>query len=155
MATPVNKPNTAADTGSLPSLLPVLGFLRPYKLRLIAASLALLFTAAATLSMGRGLQILIDDGFGNGTSADLSSAIAVLISIAGAIAVGTFVRFYLVSWLGERGDRSRLDEAEANRRPRAEGGSIFIHPGAKAHTVGKIQPEKPHRILRQGAKGTF
>jgi ATP-binding cassette subfamily B protein len=102
MATPVNKPNTAADTGSLPSLLPVLGFLRPYKLRLIAASLALLFTAAATLSMGRGLQILIDDGFGNGTSADLSSAIAVLISIAGAIAVGTFVRFYLVSWLGER-----------------------------------------------------
>ncbi len=67
--------------GKLPSLLPVLGFLRPYKLRLVAASLALLFTAGATLSLGRGLQVLIDDGFASGDSAQLRSAIILLIAI--------------------------------------------------------------------------
>ncbi len=86
----------------LGSLKPVLRYLLDYKLRLAGASLALLFTAGATLSMGRGLQVLIDQGFGGGTEADLRGAIILLITIAAAIAVGTFVRFYLVSWLGER-----------------------------------------------------
>lgn len=107
--------------GSLPSLLPVLGFLKPYKLRLAGASTALLFTAAATLSMGRGLQILIDEGFGGSDTADLSSAIVMLISIAAAIAVGTFVRFYLVSWLGER--------VSADLRKAVFDNIVGLHPG--------------------------
>ncbi len=86
----------------LASLRPVFGFLMHYKLRLAGASCALLFTAAATLSLGRGLQVLIDQGFGGGTQADLRAAIGLLMIIAAAMAVGTFVRFYLVSWLGER-----------------------------------------------------
>ena len=56
--------------GRLPALLPVIGLLRPYKLRLAGACLALLFTAAATLSLGRGIQVLIDRGLGGGTSED-------------------------------------------------------------------------------------
>ena len=91
-----------SSSRGLPALLPVLRYLAPYKLRLAGASLALLFTAAATVSMGLGVQVLIDRGFGGGTSADLKAAIALLVAIAAAIAVGTFVRFYLVSWLGER-----------------------------------------------------
>ena len=90
------------DRGATAALLPVLRMLLPYKLRLAAASIALLFTAAATLALGRGLQVLIDQGFGGGTSTDLRDAIALLLTIAAAVAVGTFVRFYLVSWLGER-----------------------------------------------------
>lgn len=86
----------------LGSLRPVLAYLGNYKSRLVGASFALIFTAAATLSMGRGLQVLIDRGFGGGTQEDLKAAILLLISIAAAMAVGTFVRFYLVSWLGER-----------------------------------------------------
>jgi ATP-binding cassette subfamily B protein len=86
----------------LAALLPVFGYLAPYKFRLLGASLALLFTAGATLSLGLGVQVLIDRGFGGGTSADLKAAIALLVAIAAAIAAGTFVRFYLVSWLGER-----------------------------------------------------
>ncbi|MCR9107033.1 MAG: ABC transporter transmembrane domain-containing protein [Gammaproteobacteria bacterium] len=86
----------------LGSLRPVLAYLANYKTKLAGASLALIFTAAATLSLGRGLQVLIDQGFGGGTTEDLQSAILLLIAIAAAIAVGTFVRFYLVSWLGER-----------------------------------------------------
>ena len=106
---------------SLPSLLPVVGFLKPYKLRLAGASVALLFTAGATLSMGRGLQVLIDQGFGNGDSADLAGAVGLLIAIAAAIAVGTFIRFYLVSWLGER--------VSADLRKAVFDNIVRLHPG--------------------------
>jgi ATP-binding cassette subfamily B protein len=105
----------------LPSLLPVLGYLWPYKLRLAGASLALLFTAGATLSLGRGLQVLIDQGFGGGTEDDLQSAIGLLVAIAAAIAVGTFVRFYLVSWLGER--------VSADIRKAVFNNIVRLHPG--------------------------
>ena len=86
----------------LAPLRAILGFLAPYKWRMVGAALALIFTAGATLSLGKGLQILIDQGLSNGTLADLRSAVFVMVIIAAAISVGTFVRFYLVSWLGER-----------------------------------------------------
>ncbi len=79
-----------------------MGFLKPYKLRLLLASIALLFTAAATLSMGKGVQVLIDQGFGGGSVDDLRYAITLILTLGGAMAIGTFLRFYLVSWLGER-----------------------------------------------------
>ena len=110
-----------AKPSKLPSLLPVIGFLKPYKLRLAGASLALLFTAAATLSIGWGLQVLIDRGFGKGDSADLLVAVSLLIAIAAAIAVGTFVRFYLVSWLGER--------VSADLRKAVFDNIVRLHPG--------------------------
>ncbi len=105
----------------IPALLPVLGFLRPYTLRLAGACLALLFTAGATLSMGRGIQVLIDRGFGGGTTEDLRVAIGLLVSIAAAIAVGTFIRFYLVSWLGER--------VSADIRKAVFDNIVRLHPG--------------------------
>ena len=106
--------------GAMSSLLPVFKFLKPYKLRLLAASLALLFTAAATLAMGRGVQVLIDQGFG-GNSTDLKDAIFLMLSIAAAIAVGTFLRFYLVSWLGER--------VSADIRKAVFNNIVRLHPG--------------------------
>jgi len=106
---------------NLPSLLPVIGFLRPYKLRLAGASLALLFTAGATLSLGRGVQVLIDRGFGSGSSAALGSAVGLLVAIATAIAVGTCIRFYLVSWLGER--------VSADLRKAVFDNLVMLHPG--------------------------
>ncbi len=106
--------------GRIPALLPVIGFLRPYKLRLAAASLALLFTAGATLSLGHAVQVLIDEGFG-GSDADLGGAVGLLFAIAGAMAVGTFVRFYLVSWLGER--------VSADLRKAVFDNIVRLHPG--------------------------
>ncbi|MFO7551457.1 MAG: ABC transporter transmembrane domain-containing protein [Haliea sp.] len=91
-----------AGSRSLSPLLAIFRFLLPYRARLLGAGAALVFTAGATLFLGRGIQVLIDEGFGGGTSADLRNAIGVIMVIAGAMAVGTFVRFYLVSWLGER-----------------------------------------------------
>ena len=105
----------------LPALLPVLALLSQYKLRLVGASIALLFTAGATLSLGRGLQVLIDQGFGGESSAGLKGAILLLIAIAAAMAVGTFVRVYLVSWLGER--------ISADIRKRVFENIVRLHPG--------------------------
>ena len=115
----INQP--PANRGGLPSLLPVMAFLGRYKPRLIGASAALLFTAIATLSLGRGLQILIDQGFGGGTREDLSGAIALLVGIAAAMAIGTFARFYLVSWLGER--------VSADIRKAVFDNIVRLHPG--------------------------
>ncbi len=83
-------------------LLAVARFLAPYRWRLTAAATALLVTAGATLALGRGIQFLIDRGIAGGTSDDLSRAVGLILLISTLIAAGTFVRFYLVSWLGER-----------------------------------------------------
>jgi len=73
-----------------------------YKGTLVAAACALVFTAAVTLSMGQGVRILIDDGFVAGSSTQLNNAALLIIAIALLMALGTYARFYLVSWLGER-----------------------------------------------------
>lgn len=103
------------------SLWPVIRLLKNYKLRLVAASCALLFTAGATLSLGRGVQVMIDQGFGGGTHTDLSAAITLILIIAAAIAIGTFIRFYLVSWLGER--------ISADIRKQVFNNLVTLHPG--------------------------
>ena len=102
------------------TLWPILGFLKRYKLRLLAASAALIFTAAATLSMGKGVQVLIDQGFG-GDRADLLDAIFLLLGISAAMVVGTFLRFYQVSWLGER--------VSADLRIAVFDNIVMLHPG--------------------------
>ncbi|MFT6285817.1 MAG: ATP-binding cassette subfamily B protein [Alcanivorax sp.] len=88
---------------------------------MLGAGAALLFTAAATLTLGRGLQHLIDNGFGGGTTADLSQAVLIIVAISAVIAVGTFLRFYLVSWLGER--------VSADIRKAVFQNIIHLHPG--------------------------
>ena len=112
---------TKKRAGKLPALLPVIAFLKPYKLRLAGACLALVFTAGATLALGRGIQVLIDRGFGGGSTADLRAAIGLLVAISAAMAVGTFIRFYLVSWLGER--------VSADLRRAVFDNIVRLHPG--------------------------
>ena len=86
----------------LSTLLQLLYFMRPYTGRMVLAAAALVFTAGITLAMGQGLRILIDEGFAGGTQGHLGDAVSLLIVLGVAMAIGTFVRFYLVSWLGER-----------------------------------------------------
>jgi ATP-binding cassette subfamily B protein len=84
------------------SLLPIFSFIKPYKLMLFLALLALLMTAAINLSLGQGVKFVIDNGFIAGSAEQLQSAILVLIGLISLLAIGTFSRFYLMSWLGER-----------------------------------------------------
>ena len=89
-------------TQSFTSLLPILAFIKPYKLMVCYALLALLVTAAVNLSLGQGVKFVIDNGFIAGSESQLQSAIVVLVILIALLAIGTFSRFYLMSWLGER-----------------------------------------------------
>ncbi len=85
----------------LKRLRPIVDYLQPYRWQLIGAVTALLFTSALTLSLGQGLRLLVDQGFSGSTEA-LGQAIGVFMILVVLLAVGTFVRFFLVSWVGER-----------------------------------------------------
>ena len=78
------------------------GFLRPYKGRVAMAAGALLVTVCTGLAIGQGLKVLIDSGFATGNAAALDKALLFLLSLALLMATGTYARFYLVSWVGER-----------------------------------------------------
>ncbi len=80
----------------------LLRLLLPYKSQLLAAAVALVFTAGITLAMGQGVRLLIDDGFVAGSSEKLRQAAVFIMAIAVLMAIGTYARFYLVTWLGER-----------------------------------------------------
>lgn len=77
-------------------------FVRPYRLRLIIAIIALIFTAALTLSLGQGIKLMIDDGFANDSTAGLANSLTLVGFIIVAMSLGAYFRFYMVSWLGER-----------------------------------------------------
>ena len=78
------------------------GFLRPYWRRVVGALAALMVTASAVLGLGQGLRALIDGGFSGGDPAALENALGLLVGLSIVMAIGTYCRFYLVTWLGER-----------------------------------------------------
>ncbi|MEH6652176.1 MAG: ABC transporter transmembrane domain-containing protein [Motiliproteus sp.] len=78
------------------------GFITPYKGTLCAAAIALVVTALVTLAIGQGVRLLIDEGFIAGSQVALNKAVAAILLLTLLLSVGTYARFYLVSWLGER-----------------------------------------------------
>jgi ATP-binding cassette subfamily B protein len=107
--------------GALPSLRMLTRFLSPYKHVMLAAAVALLFTALVTLSLGHGVRLVIDEGFVKDSMDGLTQAIQFLVLIAVLMSIGTFIRFYLVSWLGER--------VSADIRKAVFNHLITLHPG--------------------------
>ena len=77
-------------------------FLKPYRPQIAIFMLALLLTAGITLSIGHGLRLIIDQGLVDTSLTSLNTAITFVIVAAILMAIGTSVRFYLISWLGER-----------------------------------------------------
>ncbi|MDX2318828.1 MAG: ABC transporter transmembrane domain-containing protein, partial [Hyphomicrobiaceae bacterium] len=87
------------------SLRPLLG-LKPYLFRhkamLVAALLALLASAGATLAVPLAIRRMIDLGF-SGIEPDLiDTYFGTLIGVGVVLAVASAARFYCVNWLGER-----------------------------------------------------
>ncbi len=99
---PSDRPKATSPT-SLSGLLP---FLRPYRLQIGLAILFLVLAAAATLAFPLALRFLIDSGLapaGRGEQAmALTGHFATLFAVAVALGIFSAMRFYLVSWLGER-----------------------------------------------------
>ena len=77
-------------------------FIRPYKLRLTIAVIALVTTAGLTLSLGQGVRLMIDQGFAASSVEGLKDAVIFFAVLVVAVSVGVYFRFYMVSWLGER-----------------------------------------------------
>ena len=95
----MSKPLTSSPQ-SLSGLLP---FVKPYKGRVALAGLFLLLAAGATLAFPWALKQLIDQGLtGPGSAERLASQFAQLFGVAAALALFSAVRFYTVTWLGER-----------------------------------------------------
>lgn len=74
-----------------------------YPMHIALALVALFITAAATLAIPAGFKLIIDRGFAaGGDPADIGRWFRYLLMIVGVLAIGTALRFYFVSWLGER-----------------------------------------------------
>jgi len=96
------RPKTS-NPKSLSGLLP---FLRPYRGRIALALLFLVLAASATLVFPLALRSLIDGGLlpqDRGAQVlALREHFALLFAVAVALGVFSALRFYLMSWLGER-----------------------------------------------------
>ncbi len=77
-------------------------YLRPYRPQVAGALAALTVAALTVLGLGFGLRKLVDEGFAAGDDALLDQALVVLLAVVVILALSSYVRFYLVSWLGER-----------------------------------------------------
>lgn len=77
-------------------------YVAPYKGPLVFSLFALLLTAGITLSIGQGIRLLIDRGFATQSPALLTQYVLIFLLLVGLLALGTFTRYYWVTWLGER-----------------------------------------------------
>ena len=131
-AAPAEDREKKVNIRKIGALKPVLGFMKPYKLRVFGAMLALTFTAGVTLSIGQGIRLLIDGGFSSDSSAQLAESVEFFMTLVVLLAFGTFARYYLVSWIGER--------VTADMRKAVFNHIISLHPGFfESTSSGEIQ----------------
>ncbi len=96
-------------------------FVLPYRRQVLYSLLALGFTAMITLSIGQGIRLLIDQGFATQSQTLLSQYVIIFLLLVIALAIGTFTRYYWVTWLGER--------VIADLRTKVFNHLIHLHPG--------------------------
>jgi len=88
----------AKNVGPIRGLFP---YLRPYRLLVVLAGFALTLTAGVSLALPLAVRRVID-GFSSGSTGLLDQYFAAAIGVAALLAVGTGLRYYLVTRLGER-----------------------------------------------------
>ncbi|MCB2060598.1 MAG: ABC transporter, partial [Novosphingobium sp.] len=74
-----------------------------YPRQIIIAFLALLTTSSATIAIPARFKVIIDKAFGaNADVHTIDASFRYLLMIVIVLGLATAVRFYFVSWLGER-----------------------------------------------------
>lgn len=107
-------------------------YLKPYRFQMALSSFALLFTAGVTLGLGQGLRHLVDAGFSARSKEELGYSLAFIILVGILLAIGTYIRHYTVSWIGER--------VASDIRRDVFKHIIFIHPSFfETNSPGEIQ----------------
>jgi len=87
---------------SLRPLRALLPFLAPYRGIMVLALVALLVAAAAMLALPIALRHLIDQGMAAGNPETINRYFLAFLAAAAVFGVFAALRFYLVTWLGER-----------------------------------------------------
>lgn len=95
-------PSAAPISSRVSPLFALMPFLRPYAGRWAVAFLALVTSAGATLALPVAFKFLIDRGFASGERSHIDRYFIALFVLSLILAGATALRFYCVSWLGER-----------------------------------------------------
>jgi ATP-binding cassette subfamily B protein len=77
-------------------------FLRPYRTALVAGVAALLLASGAMLALPIALKGLIDKGMAVGSAETINGYFITFLGVAVLFGVFAALRFYIVTWLGER-----------------------------------------------------
>ncbi len=91
----------AKQRASVANLTLIWGFASRYPGRIAGAAAALLVSSGATLAIPGGFRLIIERGFGS-QGGDVGRYFSYLLGIVVVLALATSLRFYFVSWLGER-----------------------------------------------------
>ena len=99
-----SRDDAATSTGrrDLRPLRYLLRYVGRYRRQLALAAVALVVAAGTVLGLGQGLRLLVDRGFGGRDPALLDAALVVLLAVVLLLALASFLRFYMISWVGER-----------------------------------------------------
>ncbi len=93
----------APRSRSLAPLRMVFGTAVQYPREIALALIALVITSAATLAIPYRFKVIIDEAFtGKANPEQIGHAFEYLLMIVLILGIGTALRFYFVSWLGER-----------------------------------------------------
>ncbi|MEQ1508798.1 MAG: ABC transporter transmembrane domain-containing protein [Sphingopyxis sp.] len=105
----------------LASLSMVWDHARQYPWQIAAAITGLIGSSSATLAIPAGFKLVIDRGFATGNTDNINRYFLYLLGIVLVLAVATTVRFFFVSWLGERtvADIRRAVQRNLLRQPPA------------------------------------
>lgn len=88
---------------TLAPLRMVFGTAMQYPREIALALVALVITSAATLAIPWRFKVIVDEAFSGGAAPDqIARAFEYLLMIVLVLGIGTALRFYFVSWLGER-----------------------------------------------------
>lgn len=90
------------NTQKLKSIASFLPFLKPYKKQLLVATISLVLAACATLVVPLCFRKIIDLGFGDISHEQINLTFINLFVAAFVLAFASALRYYMVSWLGER-----------------------------------------------------
>ena len=84
------------------ALRPLLARIAPYRWQAWGALVAMAVSAGMVLAFGQGLKYLIDEGFRARDPRLLDRAVLIVFASTVVLALASFCRFFLVSWVGER-----------------------------------------------------
>ena len=84
------------------ALRPLLARLAPYRWQALGALLGMAVSAGMLLAFGKGLGYLIDKGFRSRDPGLLDQAVLIVFACTVVLALASFCRFFLVTWVGER-----------------------------------------------------